>query len=157
VRQLAVRARRRVDERRPRRQSSAEQREELADRFFAAVRDGDLAGLESLLAADVRLTGDGGGKVPALARALQGRSRVAHTFTNWMRTGAKIPGASMRRAEVNGAPGAIALNADGAIIGVWVLEIAGGEIVELHSIVNPEKLGHLGETAGWYDALKGSR
>ena len=60
-----------VEQRRPRFQTSREQREELARRFFAAVQDGDLAGLETLLAHDVVLTGDGGGKVPALARPLQ--------------------------------------------------------------------------------------
>ena len=157
VRQLAVRARKRVEERRPRQQSTAEQREELTDRFFKAVQDGDLAGLESLLAADVTLTGDGGGKVPALARALEGRSRVAHTLVNWMKTGARIPGASMRRAEVNGAPGALLLDGDGAIIGVWSIDVAGGEITALRSIVNPDKLTHLGPVAGWYDSLKRGR
>src|SRR5690348_11291287 len=77
VRQLASRARAHVEQARPRFRSSREQRDELARRFFAAVQEGDLAGLEALLAHDVVLTGDGGGKAPALARALRGRSRVA--------------------------------------------------------------------------------
>ena len=77
ARQLATRARRHVQERRPRFQTTREQRDELTRRFFAAAEHGDLAGLEALLAHDVELTGDGGGKVPALARALRGRSRVA--------------------------------------------------------------------------------
>ena len=68
ARQLAARARRLVQERRPRFESSRERRDELARRFFAAVQEGDLGGLESLLAEDVVLQGDGGGKVPALAR-----------------------------------------------------------------------------------------
>ena len=87
VRQLAVRARSHVEQSRPRFQTSREQRDELARRFFAAVQDGDVAGLEALLAHDVVLTGDGGGKVPALGRRLQGRSRVARTLVNWIRWG----------------------------------------------------------------------
>src|SRR4051794_38119710 len=62
VRQLASRARRHVEQGRPRFQTSREQRQELAERFFQAAEQGDLAGLESLLAHDVELTGDGGGK-----------------------------------------------------------------------------------------------
>src|SRR5215212_8251180 len=77
VRQLATRARRHVKQRRPRFQTMREQHDELARRFFAAAEQGDLAGLEALLAHDVELTGDGGGKVPALARSLRGRNRVA--------------------------------------------------------------------------------
>ena len=83
VRQLATRARRHVEERRPRFETSREQREELAARFFAAAEHGDLAGLEALLAHDVALTGDGGGKVPALARTLRGRNRVARTLVDY--------------------------------------------------------------------------
>lgn len=72
VRQLATRARRHVEQRRPRFQPTREQCDELARRFFAAAEQGDLAGLEALLAHDVVLTGDGGGKAPALARPLRG-------------------------------------------------------------------------------------
>src|SRR5262249_44018196 len=81
VRQLATRARRHVERRRPRFQTTREQRDELARRFFAAAEQGDLAGLEALLAHDVELTGDGGGKVPALARTLRGPSRAPRTLT----------------------------------------------------------------------------
>ena len=147
VRQLASRARTRVEQRRPRFQSSREQRDELARRFFAAVQEGDLAGLETLLAHDVVLTGDGGGKVPALARALRGRARVARALVNWIRVGARIPGASMRQVEVNGAPGALLLDGDGRLVAVWALEISGGQIVALNSVVNPDKLAHLGPVA----------
>ena len=78
VRQLATRARRHVQQRRPRFQTTREQRDELAARFFAAAEQGDLAGLEALLAHDVGLTGDGGGKVPALAGAARTRPCRAH-------------------------------------------------------------------------------
>src|SRR5918996_3733988 len=110
ARQLATRARRYVKQRRPRFQTTREQRSELARRFFAAVEDGDLAGLEALLAHDVEATADGGGKVPALARSLRGRSRVAHTLTNWVRLAGRVPGVSMRPVEVNGGPGALFLD-----------------------------------------------
>ena len=93
TRQLAARARRHVEEGRPRFEPSREQRDELARRFFAAAQEGDLGGLEALLAHDVVLHGDGGGKAPALARAVQGRTRVARTLMAWMRQGARIPGA----------------------------------------------------------------
>ena len=147
TRQLASRARRHVAERRPRFETSQEQREALAERFFAAARDGDLAGLETLLAHDVELHGDGGGKVPALARPIRGRSRVARTLLAWIRQGARIAGASIRRVEVNGQPGALLLDGEGALIGVWALEIADGEIKSMRSIVNPDKLQHLGTVA----------
>ena len=147
VRQLASRARAHVEERRPRFQTSREQREELARRFFAAVQEGDVAGLEALLAHDVVLTGDGGGKVPALARPLRGRSRVARALKGWLRLAARIPGASLRPVEVNGTPGALLLDGEARLVGVWALEIAGGEIVALNSVVNPDKLSHLGPLA----------
>jgi RNA polymerase sigma-70 factor (TIGR02957 family) len=147
VRQLASRARTHVEERRPRFQTSREQRETLAARFFAAVQEGDVAGLEALLAHDVVLTGDGGGKVPALARQLRGRGRVARALLNWIRVGSRIPGASLKPVEVNGTPGALLLDGEARLVGVWALEIAGGEIVALNSIVNPDKLGHLGPVA----------
>ena len=147
VRQLASRARRHVEEGRPRFQTSEEQRDELAEKFFAAARDGDLAGLEALLANDVTLTGDGGGKVPALARTLRGRARVARTLINWRRISSRLPGVTLRRAEINGGPGALWLDADGRLAAVWSLDIAGGEIRAISSVVNPEKLGHLGPLA----------
>jgi RNA polymerase sigma-70 factor (ECF subfamily) len=147
VRQLAARARRLLDERRPRFEASSERRDELASRFFAAARDGDLAGLEALLADDVMLMGDGGGKVPALARSLRGRARVARTLRNWIKLGNRIPGTSLRPAEVNGSPGALLLDGDGRLIGVWALEMGAGKIQRVSSIVNPDKLRHLGPVA----------
>src|SRR5436305_6794213 len=92
VRQLAARARRHVEERRPRFQTTREQRDELARRFFAAAEHGDLAGLEALLAHDAVLTGDGGGKAPALARSLRGGTRVERAVLTWFRLGARVPG-----------------------------------------------------------------
>jgi RNA polymerase sigma-70 factor (TIGR02957 family) len=144
VRQLATRARRHVEQRRPRFQTTREQQEQLAARFFAAAEHGDLAGLEALLAHDVQLTGDGGGKVPTLARTFRGRTRVARTLVNWLRRIERAPGVSLRPVEVNGGPGALLLDGQQRLIGVWALEIAGGQITSIRSIVNPDKLTHLG-------------
>jgi RNA polymerase sigma-70 factor (ECF subfamily) len=154
VRQLATRARRHVEEGRPRFQTTEEQRDELAKRFFKAAREGDLGGLEALLAADVSLTGDGGGKVPALARSLHGRSRVARTLINWLKLGARVPGGQLREVQVNGAPGALLLDGEERLISVWALDIAGGEISGISSIVNPEKLDHLGPIADFASLLR---
>jgi RNA polymerase sigma-70 factor (ECF subfamily) len=147
ARQLAARARRHVEERRPRFETSREQRDELARQFLAAAQEGDLAGLESLLAHDVVLHGDGGGKVPALARSLHGRSRVARTLRAWARQGARIAGAAIRPVTVNGQPGGLVVDGSGRVISVMALDIEGGEIRAIRSIVNPEKLGHVGKAA----------
>src|SRR3954453_178131 len=91
ARQLATRARRHVDEGKPRFEASREKREELAGRFFAAAQHGDMKELEALLSEDVVLKGDGGGKAPALARSLYGRALVARTIRNWAKTGWAVP------------------------------------------------------------------
>jgi RNA polymerase sigma-70 factor (ECF subfamily) len=146
VRQLGARARRHVEEGRPRFRTSREQRDELARTFFAAVREGELGELEALLAADVSLTGDGGGKVPSLARTIRGRSRVAKTIGSWLRFGGRV-GGSIREVQINGAPGAMLLDRDGRLFAVWSLDIVGTEIISISSIVNPEKLAHIGSVA----------
>ncbi len=143
ARQLAVRARRRVEQRPHRFEGSSERREELGDRFFAAAERGDLEGLEALLARDVVLRGDGGGQVPALARALHGAGRVARVLANWNRQGARS-GATMRRAVINGLPGALLFDGAGGLIGAISLEVDGERIEGVNSVVNPEKLRHLG-------------
>jgi RNA polymerase sigma-70 factor (ECF subfamily) len=157
VRQLASRARRRVDERRPRFQTTREQRDELARRFFAAAQQGDLASLEALLAHDVELAGDGGGKAPALARSLRGRDRVARTVINWFRLAARAPEASLRPVTVNGGPGALFLDGEGRVLSVMALEIDDGRIASIGSIVNPDKLTHLGPVGDLAGLLRSSR
>ena len=155
VRQLATRARRHLQQRRPRFQTTREQRDELARRFFQAAEHGDLSGLEALLAHDVELTGDGGGKVPALARTLRGRSRVARTLLDWARLAARAPGRSVRPVEVNGGPGALYLDAQQRLLAVVALEVAGGQVTSIHAIVNPDKLTRLGPV-GDFGSLRGS-
>jgi RNA polymerase sigma-70 factor (TIGR02957 family) len=157
VRQLATRARRHVQQRRPRFQTTREQRDELARRFFSAAERGDLAGLEALLAHDVELTGDGGGKVPALARSVRGRSRVARTVITWVRQVIGLPGVSLRPVEVNGDPGALLLDGQQQLIGVCALDVTGGQITSISGIVNPDKLIHLGPVGDFASLLSSAR
>src|SRR5215208_3910012 len=135
ARQLATRARRRVEERRPRFEASREQREELATRFFAAAEEGDLEGLEKLLAHDVVLRGDGGGKAPGLSRAVHGRARVARTLIGGLRAGTRrFGGFTLRREEINGQPGALFFDREGGLAGVIILDVAEGQIQGVSSI-----------------------
>jgi RNA polymerase sigma-70 factor (ECF subfamily) len=143
ARQLATRARRHVHERRPRFEASREQHEELATRFFAAVEQGDLQGLEELLADDVVLRGDGGGKAPALRRAIHGRATVARTLVAGLRALARF-GLILRREQINGQPGALVVDREGRPISVMSLDVAEGQIQGVSAIVNPDKLRHLG-------------
>jgi RNA polymerase sigma-70 factor (TIGR02957 family) len=156
ARQLVSRARKHVDEGRPRFEPSQELRDELAKRFLAAMEEGDLAGLEDLLAEDVVLHGDGGGKVPALARPVKGRKRVARTLRAWAKAATRFGGATMRPVVVNGQPGAMSFDARGGLINVLALEVVDGRVQAVSSVVNPEKLGHLGPLAD-YDALLNRR
>ena len=151
ARQLVARARRHVEQRRGGRvrfEASREQRDELANRFFAAAQEGDLQGLEELLAHDVVLHGDGGGKAPAVTRALHGRDRVGRTLTaGFARLQTLVGGVTLRREEVNGQPGALIFDRDGRLISVVILDVAEGQIQGVSSIVNPDKLQHLGPVA----------
>jgi ketosteroid isomerase-like protein len=146
ARQLATRARRHVEERRPRFEASREQRDELATRFFAAAEEGDLQGLEELLAHDVVVGADGGGKAPALRRAIHGRARAARTLMSGLRALTRF-GITSRREEVNGQPGALFFDREGRLISVMSLDVAEGQIQGVRSIINPDKLRHLGPLA----------
>jgi RNA polymerase sigma-70 factor (TIGR02957 family) len=154
ARQLASRARRHVQEGRPRFEASAEEREKLADSFFAAAENGDLEALERLLAEDVELHGDGGGVAPAIARPIYGRARVARTLRNWFKLAGTKVGARIRRVTVNGQPGGEFIDDQGRLIGVFSLDIAEGRIQAMRSIVNPEKLQHLGPVADTEELLR---
>ncbi|HEY7255080.1 MAG TPA: RNA polymerase sigma factor SigJ [Solirubrobacterales bacterium] len=154
VRQLAVRARGHVGEREPRFETSREQHDRLAASFFDAYEEGNLQKLESLLAAEASLHGDGGGKAPALARALLGRGRVARAMMGFRRRAERFGGVELRRAELNGGLGALAYDPDGRLISALIIETDSGEIQSVNSIVNPDKLGHLGPVADVNALLK---
>jgi RNA polymerase sigma-70 factor (ECF subfamily) len=142
-RQLAARARRHVREEKPRCEASQLQREALADRFFAAVGEGDFESLVELVAADAAVYGDGGGKAPSWPRPIFGRDRVAKLLAGVGRQAREL-GLSMRRAEVNGQPGAMFFDPDGRLVNFVSIEIADGLVQTVRSIINPEKLRHLG-------------
>ncbi len=152
-RQLARRARQRVHEDRPRFDTSREERARLAERFFAAVGDGDVDGLVELLAADVAVYGDGGGKTPQWSRPIVGADRVSRLFANLGRQLRERRGVIELR-EVNGQPGALVLAPDGKLVNVFVLDVADGAIQTVRSVINPDKLQHLGPVADVWALLR---
>jgi RNA polymerase sigma-70 factor, ECF subfamily len=145
-RQLAVRARRHMDVGRPRFEADRQEHEELAARFFDALRDGDVDGLTELLAADVQMVGDGGGKAPALARGVIGADNVARVLTSILPLLVRID-ARVEPRRVNGQPGAVVRDRDGNVVGTVTLDMLGGRIQTIRAVVNPDKLGHLGPVA----------
>ncbi len=145
-RQLAARARRHMDAGRPRFEADRRERQELAARFFDALRDGDIQGLRELLAADVQLVGDGGGKAPAFARTVIGANNVARVLASIFPVLARID-ARVEAHELNGQPGAILRDRDDKVVGTLTLDVLGGRIQAIRSVVNPDKLGHLGTVA----------
>jgi RNA polymerase sigma-70 factor, ECF subfamily len=146
TRQLAVRARRHVDERRPRFEASREERERLAERFFEAVEEGDTEGLVGLLAHDVVVYGDGDRKGPAWRRPIYGRDNVSRLLLGLRDQWTKV-GVTLRRTEINGQPGATLHDREGRLINIFSLDVADGAVQTIRSIANPDKLGHLGPLA----------
>ena len=117
--------------------------EELARRFFDAAAGGDMDALLAVLAPDVVFHGDGGGKAQAIGQPLVGRQRVLRLLGGLFRRG-QFLGASIRPAWVNGQPGGVTYDAEGRVINVFALDIADGMVQAIRSVVNPDKLGHLG-------------
>jgi len=116
---------------------------ELARRFFEAAAGGDMDVLLSMLAPDVVLHGDGGGKAQAIRKPVTGRQRVAQLLVGVLRRGQTL-GFSLRLAWVNGRPGAVKYDADGRVVSVVELDLADGEVQAIRSVNNPDKLGHVG-------------
>ncbi len=156
-RQLAVRSRRHMDTGRPRFEADRREREELAERFFDAFREGDVDRLRKLLAADVQMVGDGGGKAPAFARSVIGADKVARVLAPTFPPLVRI-GVVMEQHEVNGQPGAIFRDRDGKIVGTLMLDVLGGQIQTIRMVINPDKLKHLGPVAdAWAVAHEAQR
>jgi RNA polymerase sigma-70 factor (TIGR02957 family) len=146
-RQIFGRARRRVDEGgQTRFEASRAESEEVARRFFAAIKGGDLTGLLEVLAPDVVAIGDGGGKTWALSEPLRDPLRVARSWLGLARRG-DHEGVVMEHTWVNGQPGVILRDAAGRVVAVVALDIAGGKVRSIHSVINPDKLDHLGPTS----------
>jgi RNA polymerase sigma-70 factor (ECF subfamily) len=152
-RQLAVRARRHMDAGRPRFDADRREREKLAARFFGALSEGDVDGLRKLLAADVSLAGDSGGKAPALARTIVGAEKVARVLASAFPRHARID-ATLEPREVNGQPGAIFRDRDGKVLIILALDILGGQIQAIRSVGNPDKLRHLGPVGDAWAAAR---
>jgi RNA polymerase sigma-70 factor, ECF subfamily len=145
-RQLAVRARRHMDAGRPRFEADRREREKLAARFFDALREGDVDGLRELLAADVQIVADGGGKAPQLARAVMGADNAARVLASIFPWLVRID-VTVQPHQVNGQPGAIFRDRDGKVLNTLALDILDGQIQTIRSVINPDKLGHLGPVA----------
>ncbi|WP_406724982.1 RNA polymerase sigma-70 factor [Streptomyces sp. GD-15H] len=145
-RQLLVRARRHMRAGRPRFEADRRERRELATRFFDALKNGDVDGLQNLLSADAQLVGDGGGKAPQLARAVVGAENVARLLAAAYPLMPRI-GVTFEPHEVNGHPGAVFRDRDGRVLHALALDILDGQIQTIRSVINPDKLGHLGPVA----------
>ncbi|MCC3302703.1 RNA polymerase sigma-70 factor [Arthrobacter sp. zg-Y895] len=145
-RQLAVRARDHMAAGRTRFAADRTEHSELAARFFDALRDGDIAGLQKVLASDVSMVGDGGGNAPQLARPIIGAANVARllaaVFPRMVRLDITI-----EQHEINRQPGAIVRDRDGRVLTTVVLDMLDGRIQAIRSVINPDKLRHLGAVA----------
>jgi RNA polymerase sigma-70 factor (ECF subfamily) len=145
-RQLAHRARQHIEAGRPRFDVAAAKRAALAERFFAAVGGGDMDGLLALLAADVEVHGDNAGIPPAWRKPIVGREHVGRVLAAIGNQVRYLQG-SIRRAEVNGQPVALALAPDGSLIAVLSIDIADGQVQTVRSVISRAKLRHLGPLA----------
>jgi RNA polymerase sigma-70 factor (TIGR02957 family) len=142
VRQLAHRAREHVQARRPRFDVDWNQQREVTERFLAAAAGGDIEGLVSVLADDVTLLTDGGGKAKAALRPITGSAKVAR-FMAGIATrpymGTAVSAMSVDMAEINGAPGTL-ISAGGHPVAVITMAVAGGRITAIQLLANPDKL-----------------
>ncbi|MEU1196188.1 RNA polymerase sigma-70 factor [Streptomyces sp. NPDC005813] len=137
VRQLAGRARRHVDERRPRYEVDPAERRDLTERFLAAAADGDLEGLMAMLAPDVRLVGDSGGRSQAPLRVIESADKVGRFLHGAAKKG--VPHVSFRFLEINGGP-ALVIMSGTKPDSVFQLDVVDGRIQCIYIMRNPEKL-----------------
>jgi RNA polymerase sigma-70 factor (ECF subfamily) len=139
-RQMLHRAKERMHQERPRFRVNPEAHRRLLDRFIAATQSGDRQRIMALLAEDARLTSDGGGKVRAVLRVLEGAERVARFYSVLSRhTSGR---ASYRHAEVNGEPGLL-LILDGQLAGAISVVTDGQRVLDIYNVRNPDKLRHI--------------
>lgn len=140
-RQMLHRARERVRQDRPRFQVNPAAHRQLLERFIAATGSGNREDLFALFAQDVRLASDGGGKVRAVLRVLEGAERLVRFYTSIARLTANHP-LTYRHAEINGQPGLLQF-LDGKLVGALTLVTDGARILEIYSVRNPDKLKHI--------------
>jgi RNA polymerase sigma-70 factor (TIGR02957 family) len=151
-RQLHHRARQRIDPSRPATPTGQAGRR-LAEKFFAAAQQGDLAGLEALLSAEATSWADGGGKATAARRPVVGREKVARYFAGL--AGKWLEGVEVRLAEVNGEPAVLGRH-DGTLLGMLAIQVEGDQITALRVVSNPDKLLFLDRQTSRKDAGHGS-
>jgi RNA polymerase sigma-70 factor (ECF subfamily) len=151
-RQHAVRARRFIAAERPRFDASDEDRDDLVNRFLAAASRGDVNALIEALAEDVVVHGDGGGKVPQWGSAIVGPDKVARLFAGLGRQNERL-GTTLEPHRINGQPGVIFRGPRGGVMSVMSFEVVEGRIAAISSIVNPDKLRHLGRVESLRDVI----
>jgi RNA polymerase sigma-70 factor (ECF subfamily) len=139
VRQMAARARKHVDERRPRYDVDPAQRRDLTERFLTAAAEGDLTGLMALLAPDVRLVGDSGGKSRAPLRVIESAGKVGRFLIGAAEQRGPV---SFRPAEINGGPAVVVLDGD-RVDSVLQVDVLDGRVQSVYIIRNPDKLRSL--------------
>ena len=142
-----------MDAGQPRFEADRREREELAARFFDAFHEGDVDGLQELLAADVHMVGDGGGKAPQWTSGIFGADKVARVLAALAPAFSAI-GVVVEPHDVNGQPGAIFRDRDGKVVNTWALDVLDGRIQTIRSVLNPDKLGHLGPVADAWAVIR---
>lgn len=152
-RQLAMRARRHMNAGRPRFEADRHEREQLAERFFDALGEGDLEGLRELLAVDASMIEDSGGKAPRWGNGIFGAQKVARLLTAMLPPFIQIGGV-VQPHQMNGQPGAIFRDRDGKVVNTWTLGILGGQIQTIRTMINPDKLTHVGPVADAWAVLR---
>jgi RNA polymerase sigma-70 factor (ECF subfamily) len=145
-RQILSRARRRIADERPRFDADPAERRTLAARFLAAAREGDLQGLVAVLAPDAVLIGDGGGVARSIPRPMRGAAAIARAMITFYGQVDAL-GVTLEPVWVNGQPGFRSLDAHGRLVNVVGLDVVDGRVASIYSMLNPDKLGHLGETS----------
>ncbi|MFC5180419.1 RNA polymerase sigma-70 factor [Actinomadura harenae] len=145
-RQLAVRARRHMNEGRPRFEADRRERRELAGRFLDAFREGDVGALAEMLAADVQMVSDSGGKAPQWGKGVAGAANVLRLLTAMSGPLAAV-GVTVEPHGMNGQPGAIFRDPDGRILNTWTIDVLDGRVQAVRTVINPDKLAHLGPVA----------
>lgn len=141
VRQLAARARKHVRDARPRFTVDASEADRIARAFFTASRDGDAAALSALLARDVAIYSDGGGKVIAFRNIVRGIDRALRLFAGLKRKNASMP-TLLRTATIDGLPGYVSVDR-GDVLQTTALDVRDGRIAAIYIVRNPDKLRHL--------------
>ena len=152
-RQLASRARRHMNQGRQRFEADRREQEKLAARFFDALREGDVDGLRELLAADVQMVGDSGGKAPLWGSGIYGVQNVARVLGSTLCWFVRI-GGTLEQHEVNGQPGAVLRDRDNRVVNTLTLDILGGQIQTVRAVINPDKLRHVGPVADAWAVIR---